>query len=165
MTARNRFARRRLIDVGTLLSGATGLSIVVAVAAKDGGERPTTWYPAAVALVLLGATALTINGRVPGLTRWGWTAIVLLAGFTAWSYATIFWSEVKSDAWDGANRGLLYLAIFSLFVVLPWRLEPAAWILGAFGIAVAGLGIGSLWQAAAAADPSDFFQLAASPNR
>ena len=116
-------------------------------------------YPAAVTLMLLGATALTINGRVTGLTRRGWITLLLLAGFTAWSYATILWSEVDGDAWDGANRGLLYLAIFSLFVVLPWRLEPAAWILGAFGIAVAGLGIGSLWQAAAAADPSDFFQL------
>ncbi len=151
---RHRWALR----AGSLLPGAIAFAAVIAVAAQDGGERAATWYPAAILVTLLAIAALATYGRTLGLPRWGGTAIILLTAFTAWSYATILWSEVEGDAWDGANRGLLYLAIFSLFVSLPLRLEVASWLVGAFSVAVAGLGVVSLWQAAAAPEPSAFFQ-------
>jgi hypothetical protein len=150
---------RWVLQAGSLLPAAIAFAAVIGVAAQDGGERAATWYPVAILVTLLAIAALVTYGRTLGLPRWGGTAIVLFAAFTAWSYATILWSEVEGDAWDGANRGLLYLAIFSLFVALPLRLEVASWLVGAFSFVVAGLGVVSLWQAAAAPEPSAFFLL------
>ena len=38
-----------------------------------------------------------------------------------WSFLSIVWAQARGDAWDGANRALLYLTVFALFALLPWR--------------------------------------------
>jgi len=47
-------------------------------------------------------------------------AIVLFALYVLWSYLSIAWAQAPGTALEGSNRALLYLIVFSLFVMLPW---------------------------------------------
>ena len=136
-----------------------GLVAVVAfavLAAVEGGFEPTSWYPAALFLLGLLAVTLFALGRRGELRARPGTAlaIALLAAFVAWSFLSITWSEVQGDAWDGANRNLVYLIAFALFALLPWRASSAALILGAHCVAVAVVGMGTVIDVAGAADPT-----------
>src|SRR4051794_24933066 len=71
----------------------------------------------------------------------------LLWLYAAWSYLSITWAGQKGDAWDGANRTVLYAVVFSLFAVWPMRARAAATVLGAFALAVAGVGLIELLKA------------------
>ena len=42
-------------------------------------------------------------------------ALACLAAYTVLSFLSILWARVPADAWEGANRTLLYLAVFALF--------------------------------------------------
>ncbi len=66
-------------------------------------------------------------------------ALGCLAAFTALSYLSILWAGAPGDAWEGANRTLLYLLVFALFA--GWRQQPltAAILLGAWTLAISGL--------------------------
>src|SRR4051794_8098692 len=85
-------------------------ALFIAMAADRGGYAVTTWAPAALFLLgLLTVGLLTLGGSVP---RPVWLAVGGMAGYAAWSYASIAWADSKADAWDGANRTLLYAAVF-----------------------------------------------------
>ena len=45
-------------------------------------------------------------------------ALGCLAAYTALSFLSILWAAVPGDAWEGANRTLLYLLVFALFALL-----------------------------------------------
>jgi hypothetical protein len=82
---------------------------------------------------------------VPGRpAAWAATA---LAAFTVWSFLSLAWAEARGDAWDGANRTLLYLTVFALFALIPWRPTEAALFLAAFAIATAVAGMWSVADA------------------
>jgi tetratricopeptide (TPR) repeat protein len=83
--------------------------------------------------------------------------VVLLAGFAAWTLLSIAWADVKGDAWDGANRTLLYLAVFALFALWRWRPGAAMVAFGAYAAAVAAVGAVTVARAAAADDLDRFF--------
>jgi hypothetical protein len=117
-------------------------------AAKDGGFAPTVWLPAGIFIAALLALALVFAST--GLRRVEMLAVGFLASFTAWTGLSILWAEVRGDAWDGANRTLLYLCVFSLFVVLPWRARSAALFLSAFAVGVTGVVVVQFLRAAAA---------------
>ena len=54
-------------------------------------------------------------------------AVLCLAAYTALSFLSILWAGVPGDAWEGANRTLLYLLVFALFACLaPARRERGA---------------------------------------
>ncbi len=63
-------------------------------------------------------------------------AVGCLAGYTALSFASILWAAVPGDAWEGANRTLLYLLVFALFALWPQRGASAALLLGAWTLAM-----------------------------
>ena len=67
-------------------------------------------------------------------------ALAALAAFTVWSFLSITWADARGDAWDGANRTLLYLLVFALFAALPWTAAEASILLGAFALATAVAG-------------------------
>jgi O-Antigen ligase len=124
----------------------------------DAGYPTTAWYPAA--LFLLGLTAVTATFvGLRRLDRVTVAAIASLAAFTLWSFASIEWAGVRGIAWDGANRTLLYLVVFVLFAVLPWRWPTVLGLLGAYSVAVAIVGGVTLVQASHAPDPSSYFLL------
>jgi hypothetical protein len=66
-------------------------------------------------------------------------AIACLAAFTALSFLSILWAAVPGDAWEGANRTLLYLMVFALFVLWRARGASAALLVALWTLAMVGL--------------------------
>ena len=63
-------------------------------------------------------------------------ALLCLAAYTALSFLSILWAGVPGDAWEGANRTLLYLLVFALFACWPQRGASAALLLCAWTLAL-----------------------------
>ena len=78
-------------------------------------------------------------------------AVGLLAAFTVWSYASIGWAADRGVAWDGSNRGLLYLLVFGLLALWPVS-EKAVWpLVFVAAIVLTAEGVLTVEQAASAA--------------
>jgi hypothetical protein len=126
-----------------------GLVVVTVLAwwlAHEGGFGPGAWYPGALVLLALLVVALwwaDIRGLVPR-GRW---AVLLFAAFTGWSYLSILWAPARGDAWDAANRALLYLTVFLLFGALRWRRAEARAFLGALALLMAVAGVWAIGAA------------------
>jgi O-Antigen ligase len=121
----------RLGRQGILLAPAlAAVGVFLTWGARGGGYPVTSWLPGALFVLGLVAIALVAHRRDVGPS--GRAAIALFAAFTAWSFLSIAWAGVKGDAWDGANRTLLYLLVFSLFALLPWTAARGAALLYAW---------------------------------
>jgi hypothetical protein len=135
--------------------GGLAVALFAWWATADGGYAPGAWYPGA--LLLLAGLVVVVRpgayGALPRPARW---ALVALAAFTAWSFCSIAWADARGDAWDGANRTLLYLTAFALFALVPWTVAEAAAWLGAFALATAGVGTWAFVRALTDADPTVF---------
>ncbi len=118
------------------------LSVIVMIvwAATEAGEAPTDWYPGAiviVALLVLAASTLPLRfGEVP---RPVLVAGGFLLAFTLWNFLSISWADAGGDAWDGANRTLLYLGVFLLFALWPQRGGAASVVISVWILAMAAL--------------------------
>jgi tetratricopeptide (TPR) repeat protein len=125
---------------GALPFGLVAIAVILWWATQEGGYAPTAWYPGAlIFLALLAAVAVSPAGPTSsgqGVTR----GIVFLAAFTAWSFLSIVWAGVKGDAWDGANRTLLYFTVYATFALLCWRARDAAVVVGLFALGTAAIG-------------------------
>ncbi|HEV3069917.1 MAG TPA: O-antigen ligase family protein [Solirubrobacteraceae bacterium] len=134
----------RLVE--SLRQAPTTVPALVAVAgmvvwASDQAGYPLThWAPGGLlALALLGIAAAAVPLRfaeMPGAVR---VALLCLAGYVALSYLSILWAGVPGDAWEGANRTLLYLLVFMLFALWRQRGASAALLLGAWTLALIAL--------------------------
>ena len=80
-----------------------------------------------------------------------------MRAYTAWSFASIAWAVAKDDAWDGANRTLLYLIVVTIFAVVPWTSTSAMTLVGTYGIGLAVVFAWMIWAAGNAQTPSSFF--------
>jgi tetratricopeptide (TPR) repeat protein len=139
-----------------VVPAGVGLVLLLVMAADDGGYYATTWYPVALgALALLLVTALAL-GPPRAVPRATLVAALLLALFVAWAFLSITWADQKGLAWEGANLAGLYLVLFLLFGLWPLR-GAGAWLVGAFGLGMAGIGLVELLRAAGADDPSGYF--------
>lgn len=139
-----------------VLPALVALAAFVVVALFEGGIDATTWYPAA--LLVAGVTCATaIGGGFCRPQRPVLVAVAALGLFTAWNFASIGWSAAKGDAWDGANRTLLYLVVYLLFALLPWADAAKGVALGGYSVAIGGIALVVVWNAAAAADPYESF--------
>jgi tetratricopeptide (TPR) repeat protein len=142
------------VETLAAIAGFLVIALGLTFAAYEGGRRPTVWYPgallllAALAAVAVVARRVAIEPRRPVLLAAG-----ALATFTIWSYLSILWADAKGDAWDGANRTLLYLTTYALVAFWPWRTRVASFLLAAFSLGAAGLLLAFLVAAAATADP------------
>jgi hypothetical protein len=159
-TASSFGAIRRALSL-SLVPGALAFLVFFLYARAQAGYAATVWYPGAVFLLVLlfVGTSGPINA-FRGLGTPARASVGCLAAFTAWTYASIAWSDVKGDAWDGANRTLLYLVVYSLFVALAWRGAPAALLIGGYSLAVAILGLVVFVSASRSAHPDSYFLLA-----
>jgi O-Antigen ligase/Tetratricopeptide repeat len=124
--------------------GLAGTAILLWWAADEGGYAPTEWYPGAFLFLALLAAVVVRGRRGRSLPPGAWAAMALLAAFTAWSFLSIGWAGVPGDAWDGANRTLLYLTVYAMFALLPWRASEAAVVLGLFAVGTAVVGFVAL---------------------
>jgi O-antigen ligase len=143
-------------DLPAALPGALALGVFLAWAAQDGGYATTRWLLGGIfVLALLVVTFLTAGvDPLPGPVL---GSVVLFAAFTAWSGLSIAWADVKGDAWDGANRTLLYFLVYLLFVMRRYRPTPAALLLGAFSLGVAAIGAIDFLRAVQSSTPLHFF--------
>src|SRR3954471_17597062 len=128
---------------------------VVPLAAAGGGFDATSWYPAALFMAgLLVMGLLSLRAAPPGA---GMVAVAGFAAYAGWSYLSIAWASQKADAWDGANRSLLYAVVFALFALWRLRAPIATAVLSLLVVGIAGLALVELLRAAGAADPGAFF--------
>jgi O-antigen ligase len=155
-----RRAGRSSVDVvgSSFVVGVLAFAVFCVWAAKDAGYAPTTWYPGGLFLLgLLVVLALAHTSSLTAMPRATAAAAALLLAFAAWSVASIAWSSAKGVAWDGANRTLLYAAVFLLFASLRrQRISAVVWLIG-FGAVVAAIGTVDVARAAFGDDPSRFF--------
>lgn len=101
-----------------------GVLVLGWFATQDAGYEIRTWAPGGailIALVLLGVALVPNPWK--SLPRSTVAAGALLAGYCAWSYASVAWAADPGSAWLAANRTVVYLAAFVLFAA--WRQRPA----------------------------------------
>jgi tetratricopeptide (TPR) repeat protein len=114
---------------------AVGLFVLWAT--EQGGYPLTHWAPAGLIVLVLVAVALLATGvhrrEIPLSVR---VALACLAAFTAVSFLSILWAGVPGDAWEGANRTLLYLLVFALFACCRQRGVSAALLLAVWVVAM-----------------------------
>src|SRR5207244_10286980 len=138
--------------------GVIAFAALVLLAVKGGGYSATAWYLAALYLLaLLVVVTVGSRGRILRLSRPATAAVAFVAAFTSWSFASTWWAGVKGDAWDGANRTLLYLIVFTLFAALPWRTVSGVAILMVFVLATTALGLVVFVRAGVVGNPQPYF--------
>lgn len=137
------------------------LALVLALAGvmvvREGGFAPTVWYPVALAVLGICIAILLGGGRVIGRPPRGvLLAVVTLALFICWSFATTAWATDADAAFEGSNRDLLYALVFGLLALWPAR-SRSVWpvVLGA--VAVFSIeGVVTVEQAVHSAQISNF---------
>jgi O-antigen ligase len=134
----------RVARLEALPFGLVAAAVLVWWAAEEGGYAPTAWYPGAFVFLVLLAGIVLGPARRTTSAPWVTRAIALLAAFTAWSFVSIAWAGVKGDAWDGANRTLLYLTAYAAFALVCWRAREAAVLLGLLALGTAAVGATAL---------------------
>jgi O-antigen ligase len=140
------------------IPGLGALALFVVWAGDEAGYPLTHWAPGA--LIVLALLAIALIGapqrwrEVPTAVR---VAVACLALYTALSFLSILWAHVPGDAWEGADRTLLYLFVFALFALWPQRGASAALLLGAWALAMTALAAFVLLHVDAAADPASLF--------
>jgi O-antigen ligase len=109
-------------------------------ATDQAGYPLTHWAPGGlIVLALLAIAVLTVPLRLSEIPLAVRVAGGCLAAYTALSYLSILWAGVPGDAWEGADRTLLYLLVFVLFAAWPQRGASAALLLVAWTLAMIGL--------------------------
>ena len=145
-------APRRLrlpkVDGIAVAAGLVAIALFVAWAMRNGGTDPADWLLGALLLIGVLTSVVIGSGGLPRrLGRVELTALGALASLTVWAFASITWADVPGDAWNGADRMLLYLVVFSLFLLLRWRAASATGVLAAYVLGVAAVAVVSLVRA------------------
>jgi O-antigen ligase len=116
------------------------VALFVVWATNQGGYPVTHWAPGGlIVLALLGIALGVVRLRVADVPTPVKLALGCLAAYTALSFLSIWWAAVPGDAWEGANRTLLYLLVFALFACWPQRGDSAALLLATWVLAMVGL--------------------------
>jgi O-antigen ligase len=116
------------------------VALFVIWAVDQAGYPLTHWGPGGlIVLVLLGIAFALLGLRVADIPLPVRIALACLAGYTALSFLSILWAAVPGDAWEGADRTLLYLLVFALFACWRQRGASAALLLGVWTLALVGL--------------------------
>ena len=131
------------------------LALFVVWATDQAGYPITHWAPGGlIVLALLGIAVGLVRLRPADVPLPVGIALAALAAYTALSYLSILWAAVPGDAWEGANRTLLYLLVFALFACWRQRGASAALLLCAWTLALIALAAFALLHVNAAAGAS-----------
>ncbi|MGA7704508.1 MAG: hypothetical protein WB998_06390, partial [Solirubrobacteraceae bacterium] len=116
--------------------------VFVVWATSQAGYPLTHWAPGALVLLALLIVALaTVPLRWAGIPFAVKLALGCLAAYTALSYLSILWAGAPGEAWEGANRTLLYLFVFALFALWPGQGRSAALLVGLWTLAMIVLAV------------------------
>ncbi|MGZ4314893.1 MAG: O-antigen ligase family protein [Gaiellaceae bacterium] len=120
------------------------LALVLFWSDQDGGYEPVLWYPGA--LILLGLLVVVASDRRFSLRLRDRRTLALAAivAYAAWSALSILWAQAKADAWDGANRTLLYATAFAILACWPTGKRTKALVAALYAVGVAVLGLVTL---------------------
>ncbi len=118
------------------------VALFVAWSSEQAGYPLTHWAPGGlIVLALLGLALGAMGlraGEVPLAVR---VALGAFAAYVALSFLSIIWASAPAEAWEGANRTLLYLLVFALFAWWPLRSAAAALVLCTWVLAMTGLAV------------------------
>jgi O-antigen ligase len=118
------------------------VALFVVWATDQAGYPVTHWGPGGMIILALLGVAVGVVGLhaadVPAPVR---IALGCFAAYTALSFLSILWAAVPGDAWEGANRTLLYLLVFALFACWRQQGDSAALLLAAWALAMIGLAV------------------------
>jgi len=129
-----------LRDAPATVPALAAVALFVVWATDQAGYPVTHWGPGGlIVLGLLGVAICVIGLRAAEISPPVRIALVCLAGYTALSFLSILWADVSGDAWEGANRTLLYLLVFALFACWRQRGASAALLLAVWTFAMIGL--------------------------
>ncbi|MDQ6750406.1 MAG: O-antigen ligase family protein [Actinomycetota bacterium] len=149
---------RRLQAAPATLPVLIAVALFLVGTSQGAGYDSTLWYPAALGiLAMLAIAAAVLRPRLGQVPRPVLIAGAFLLAYTAWSFLSIAWADAKGDAWDGANRTLLYLLIFALFALWPQRGGTAAVVLGLWTAGIVVLAAYTVVAVGSAADPQHYF--------
>jgi hypothetical protein len=123
----------------------------------DGAYFPRTWYPSALAALVLLVSVVLAGRRALPAARGARLALLLLGGFVAWAYIAVLWSDSPGDGLASANKLLLYLLVAWLLALLPWTPRSTLVLLGGWVVAVAIVCAWSLVSAVGTDHIGDFF--------
>ena len=128
---------RSLREAPAVVPALAALALFVLWATDRAGYPVTHWGPGALfVLGLVGISLVAIGLRPREIPRPVLLALGCLAAYTALSYLSILWASVPGDAWEGANRTLLYLLVFALFACWRQTGRTAVLLIGAWTIAM-----------------------------
>jgi tetratricopeptide (TPR) repeat protein len=157
--AATRPGRITLPEATTVLAGVIAVGIVIVWGWRGAGYAATTWLPGALVLLALLVSVLVGGRGAPRrLRRLSTVALAALGLYTVWTYASVGWAADKGDAWDGANRSLLYLTVYALFLVLPWTVRSGTLVLGVYAAGICALAVTAIARALRTADVDLFIQ-------
>jgi hypothetical protein len=126
-----------LRDAPATVPGVGAVALFVVWASGQAGYPVTRWGPGGLILLALLGVAIVFIGldraKLPIALK---IALICFAAYTALSFLSILWANVPGDAWEGANRTLLYLIVFALFACWPQRGASAALLLSAWVLAM-----------------------------
>jgi tetratricopeptide (TPR) repeat protein len=118
------------------------VGVFVVWATSQAGYPLTHWAPGAlIVLALLIVGLATVPLRWSGVPFAVKLALGCLAAYTVLSYLSIVWAGAPGEAWEGANRTLLYLFVFALFALWPGRGTSAALLVGLWTFATIVLAV------------------------
>lgn len=139
---RARELQRLIGEAPVTLPLLAAVALFVGWASDQGGYPVTTWAPGTLGLLALLAIAATViptlMAGVPLPVR---IAAVSLAAYTAWSFLSILWADDRGAAWEGSDRTLIYLIVFTLFALWRQTARTGAVVAGAWALGMAGLGV------------------------
>jgi hypothetical protein len=116
------------------------IALFIVWATDQAGYPVTHWGPGGlIVLGLLAIAVLAVGVQAGDMSRPVRIALACLAGYTALSFLSIAWAAVPGDAWEGANRTLLYLLVFALFAGWRQQGQSAALLLCIWVLALIGL--------------------------
>jgi tetratricopeptide (TPR) repeat protein len=131
-----------LREAPTTVPALAALALFVVWAGDQAGYPVTHWGPGGLIVLALLVLSVGLVGlrssQAPLSVR---IALACLAAYTALSFLSILWADVPGDAWEGANRTLLYLLVFALFASWRQRGASAALLLGAWTLAMVALAL------------------------
>lgn len=130
--------RRALAGGAVVAPGVALAGLFVLWAVHDGGYDNDTWYWGALFTLAMLVATVALRHDAIRLSRMARLALVSFALYVAWSYLSITWAAAKGVALQGSNRALLYLLLYALMLVLPWRRRTAQ---AAVGLWALGIGI------------------------
>ncbi|MGO9247402.1 MAG: O-antigen ligase family protein, partial [Solirubrobacteraceae bacterium] len=126
-----------LREAPATLPALAAMVLLLVWATNQAGYPLTHWAPGGlIVLALLGIALVFVRLPVAEVPLTVKIALGCLAAYTALSFASILWAGVPGDAWEGANRTLLYLLVFALFALWPQRGRSAVLLLGVWTVAM-----------------------------